>query len=427
MSAALQAGMVRWLVLVAVWSWTAQAYSLRKDAAGSVVRWRGAVEFVVDEASVARWNVPGAKDAIHAALNTWAAAVKPGLHVSVRDGAARAVGVDLAQPQRNQNDVIVVFDWPYADSALATTLVTYDAKKATLVDTDVLINAEHHAFAVVGFGERSEAYDVQNTLTHELGHALGLMHNDEDEAAVMFPSAPVGQTGKRLLTSDDVEGATALYGAPDAATPEVEADVSGTVGCSTTGSSAGLLALALVLSWATRRRAPAFVVVAARRRPARKAWRSAALTLALLGGAAWAQPQERVRVRGAEASLKAGLITTTLALVPEGCSADCPVTSVVVPGGRVGDLVQEVVDHPVPQPGEPLVLLRVGGRLKLLRPDRQPADAQGLRPGQQRPKGAAPTLVAPPQPLTSPTSVPGSAFESENAHGPATTSNPDRR
>jgi hypothetical protein len=54
--------------------------------------------------------------------------------------------------------------------------------------------------------------DLQNVITHEMGHYLGLGHTTADHMdAVMYASAPFGQITKRYLTADDVAGLCAAY------------------------------------------------------------------------------------------------------------------------------------------------------------------------------------------------------------------------
>jgi MYXO-CTERM domain-containing protein len=52
--------------------------------------------------------------------------------------------------------------------------------------------------------------DVQNTVTHEAGHTLGLAHSS-DASATMAASAPAGETAKRTLHADDLAGICAIY------------------------------------------------------------------------------------------------------------------------------------------------------------------------------------------------------------------------
>jgi hypothetical protein len=86
--------------------------------------------------------------------------------------------------------------------------------------------------------------DLQNTLTHEAGHLVGLAHpcGDAGEMAcaandprTMAPTTFVGETQKRTLSADDIAGVCAIYPPP-----------SGGCGCGGSGTGAGALLLALL-------------------------------------------------------------------------------------------------------------------------------------------------------------------------------------
>jgi MYXO-CTERM domain-containing protein len=94
---------------------------------------------------------------------------------------------------------------------------------------------------------------VQNTVTHELGHALGLAHVMDHPEAVMFPMAFDGDVDKRTLSSDDLAGLTALYpqGLAAGAGPQL--------GCSVSGAPSWLAALLALAAVARVRRVHATV------------------------------------------------------------------------------------------------------------------------------------------------------------------------
>jgi hypothetical protein len=58
------------------------------------------------------------------------------------------------------------------------------------------------------------ARDLQDLMTHELGHALGL-HHSPIMAATMYPDGGAGQTLARSLAPDDIAGLRTLYEAPE--------------------------------------------------------------------------------------------------------------------------------------------------------------------------------------------------------------------
>ncbi len=99
-------------------------------------------------------------------------------------------------------------DWPYAsDTAFAITSVTFDPSTGVIADADIEMNGEHHRFTV---GDSDSVVDVQNTLTHEVGHFLGLDHSNVADAT-MFGRAPEGETQKRTLHTDDIAGLVSIY------------------------------------------------------------------------------------------------------------------------------------------------------------------------------------------------------------------------
>jgi hypothetical protein len=96
--------------------------------------------------------------------------------------------------------------------------------------------------------------DVQNTVTHEAGHTLGLDHSG-DPNATMYASAPFGETSKRDLGSDDTQGICAIYpkGKPSVACVP-QTDPGGGCGCSQAQTGPGASVAALLLLLKIRRR-----------------------------------------------------------------------------------------------------------------------------------------------------------------------------
>jgi MYXO-CTERM domain-containing protein len=93
--------------------------------------------------------------------------------------------------------------------AFALTSVTYNPKNGVIADADIEVNTEFYRFSA---GEEPEAshVDLRNTMTHEVGHFVGLDHTDIREAT-MFGTAPVGEIAKRSLHPDDIEGLCTTY------------------------------------------------------------------------------------------------------------------------------------------------------------------------------------------------------------------------
>lgn len=355
-----------WLLLL--FPLTGSAFELRTDSQGDVVKWRREVAFVVDPALGQILGDATALEAVKSAIAELDDAT-PALKVTVKEGAVRGPGYQLDDDAINQNEILALTDWPYTDGALASTVVTLNARTDEILDTDVVFNAEQHVFRVLTAPmAAARTYDdVQNTLTHELGHALGLMHNPKDERLVMYPRASAGEVGKRVLQDDDRDGLSALYGSA-VVTPEVPQPQ---MGCSSTGGVAGWALGLFVLGGLALRRRPARVLARVTRGS-----RGAVLVLGVfVAASAAAQPVTPVGVGVVRAKVShrstnsPGLIVTSLDVEFESCAgATCePATRVTVPGGRLGDLEQIVEHHPVPALNERLGLAKKHGRWVVFR------------------------------------------------------------
>lgn len=232
----------------------AAAYVLKQDSTGAYVRWAKETRFIVDARLDQRLGADGAARAVERSIAAFAA---ERIKVSVHPGEVSGIGYDLENAESNRSEIVVPEVWEFDENALAVTVVTVNSRTHEILDADIALNAQHRRFGVVQDPEEGRAEgldDVQNTLTHELGHALGLAHNPELVDVVMYPSASRGEIHKRDLSHDDREGLAHLYGLPG---PAQEAPgVLGT-GC----SSAGLTPLAFaslggLLLLRSRRRAP---------------------------------------------------------------------------------------------------------------------------------------------------------------------------
>jgi hypothetical protein len=97
--------------------------------------------------------------------------------------------------------------WRYEpDSVAYTTLwVTRDGQ---ILDADIELNDEYFDWSAAGGGG---VMDIQNALTHEVGHFIGIGHTVDDIGASMFPIIPDGEVRKRLVKADDLEAAAFLY------------------------------------------------------------------------------------------------------------------------------------------------------------------------------------------------------------------------
>lgn len=116
--------------------------------------------------------------------------------------------VGFAGPGGQQNVVMWRdVEWPYADRVVGLTSLSFEPDTGFLADADIELNGADYKFGMDG---AADSYDVQQAVTHEVGHVLGLGHS-ELEAAVMYASAGPGAVDKRTLHADDIAGIAASH------------------------------------------------------------------------------------------------------------------------------------------------------------------------------------------------------------------------
>lgn len=119
----------------------------------------------------------------------------------------------------NTNVLAFADTWPsdYAPTAFAITTVYHSRRTGEILDADILINEEDYEWTVCpetgcepdADGEFRQV-DLENVLTHEVGHFLGLAHTDRF-GSVMDAGSPIGDTDNRILRTDDRNGICAIY------------------------------------------------------------------------------------------------------------------------------------------------------------------------------------------------------------------------
>lgn len=245
---------------------------------------RGRVTYVQSTAGDATLGA-GAFDAVSRSAQTWQTQLQACGNLDLAEGArsaSRSVGYLSGGP--NENLVLFrtqlcsavvpsadpchaagtcgnVYDcWDNPSSYIALTTTTFidsGAREAELLDADVEVNAALFSFTLVdsppcsgGITTNCVRYDVQNAMTHEFGHFLGLAHAP-DLGSTMYASEPLGETSKRVLDSGSKQFVCDVYpqGRASLDCTASSGGSGGSAGCSSTGSPGALIpGLALLLA-----------------------------------------------------------------------------------------------------------------------------------------------------------------------------------
>ena len=250
----------------------AAAYKLydtsAKGGSGTPLRWfTGPVTVVFDSQPPEGITLEVATQQVTESFKVWSALscagdLVPFTFVFGGTVTGRQVGYDFDAGAGNENLVRWVrsaSEWSYGPGVLALTSLTYDTCSGEIVDADLEFNDAEFTFSAAA---EVKKVDIRNTTVHECGHVLGLDHS-ESASATMYARAPLGETKKRTLDQDDVDGYCALYG-PSAPARQPCASSGGTqasdCGVAAPGGGAptvplGLAVLLGVLLASARRRA----------------------------------------------------------------------------------------------------------------------------------------------------------------------------
>jgi MYXO-CTERM domain-containing protein len=228
---------------------------------GTRLRWGGSCVFITPDAAGSNDVAgDGERSALQAAMDAWNEALGACsyLRLMMEPPEALEVGLDGKNVVKFREET-----WCrpmnckkppecYSPSATAIATVCFinnidRPDDGTILDVDIEINSVHYAIAVgcettCASNGNGTLADLQNTLTHELGHLLGLDHTcwdrlppgplddqgnpapqceprsalaDEIVQATMYNFQSEGEVEKRTLEADDVEAVCTNYPSAD--------------------------------------------------------------------------------------------------------------------------------------------------------------------------------------------------------------------
>ncbi len=180
------------------------------EKTGRIYHWKREklpVKIDVDQLGAPNVAFSDVQQAIIASVKTWnsvGCALTPLLKVNqVKQGitAPKRDGINLIKFIKKADE------WKFSAGEVANTVHYYNLSTGEIVETDLVLNAWNFKWSVNG---AADAFDIQATITHEMGHILGLGHS-KDPNACMYATANTGETNKRNLNSDDIKGICNIY------------------------------------------------------------------------------------------------------------------------------------------------------------------------------------------------------------------------
>ena len=216
--------------------WPGREYVYHLDAAGSS-RTPGDTEFAAIEAAVASWRALSATCSDYV-FTRGADVQDPRVGYDTRGTDNQNV---ITFRESDCNEVVPAGApcleaktcantykcWEHGNFIIGLTTTTYSKRTGYILDADIELNAarEGHGYLFTTVdsppcgwndsGAPCVSADVQNTMTHELGHVVGLDHVFSREAiglgSTMEPSAPPGETHKRVIDAGSAEGFCSIY------------------------------------------------------------------------------------------------------------------------------------------------------------------------------------------------------------------------
>lgn len=228
------------------------------------------VQVVIDDSVHA--ITPEAEQAIVQAFGAWLSASPNLPELNIEHGRGLKPRLD---PDGVNAVVYAPIEFPGHEDDLAITIGFSDEETGEITEADIIINSRH-AYSnltspapgapVASCDGTSQAsvcdyrYDLQNVMTHEVGHFYGLGEDRDDRSATMYSCTSACETHKRDLSDGDRQTMGRLYkDALEAAYPSVGCDAARMAPRGPMWGWAGVLGLGIVtfarrVAFARRRR-----------------------------------------------------------------------------------------------------------------------------------------------------------------------------
>ena len=217
------------ILILMSWCPSASAYVRSQTTDGLAISWgQSCIPYFLNERGSDDVDLASLERAVLDSFDAWGANACTGLQL-VYGGLTPTDGVGYQTSGANAN--VVVFregssDWIHPRDVIALTTVTYCKRIGgqctyigQILDADIEMNGAFVGFSISD-NPSLNRFDLQNSLTHEVGHLLGFDHNcseaaqscsEQDRLATMYESAPAEEIQKRSLEPDDLDGVCNVY------------------------------------------------------------------------------------------------------------------------------------------------------------------------------------------------------------------------
>lgn len=180
----------------------AYAFGVYLTNAGAEIKWSSPTATYLINAS---GGPAGSLDDLQAAMQTWTA-VTTSRFTFIYGGTTTSTDHDNIWPYDSVN--IVTFAPMGLNGTLAENAFWYYSN-GDMIDSDIQFNTSYswNTNGSAGY------FDVQNIGTHEFGHSLSLadLYDASDSEKTMYGYGSAGETKKRTLDPDEIDGITYLY------------------------------------------------------------------------------------------------------------------------------------------------------------------------------------------------------------------------
>ena len=185
---------------------------------------RRCMSYSVDHRGSSDIDLADVRSIVRSSFDAWLAitcdGVAPGFEVEETEELSTCLDTEYRSGHGNVNTIAFVDDWPSRDhdpGAFAVTVVWHSTRTGQIFDADMQVNQRLGPFMHCpsdgcprnAIGEATHV-DLQNVLTHEVGHFFGIDDSD-NRGTTMWGEAPRGEIDKRIPRTDDVEALCTIY------------------------------------------------------------------------------------------------------------------------------------------------------------------------------------------------------------------------